>query len=182
MRLRRKLYGVNQNYFELFDLPAQFEIDLAVLDANYRKIQFEVHPDRFATSPPGDKLRSMQLATLANEAYQTLRNPASRARHLLNMHGIETLEDSNTSMSAAFLMQQMEWREAVEEARLSGDIGHLEALLNEMQSETENLVQTLHTHLDIHPNLQKAVEAVRELAFIDKVKADIKQIIEKLEH
>lgn len=172
---------MSQNYFELFNLPAQFGIDPAALDVNYRKIQSEAHPDRFVTGLSSEKLRSMQVATLANEAYQTLRNPASRGRYLLQLHGIETLEGSNTAMSPAFLMQQMEWREAIDEAQSSGDIARLEELLDEMQDEAKSLTKTLHTTLDVSRNLEKAAEAVRELTFIDKVKSDIKQLIEKLE-
>lgn len=173
---------MSQNYFELFNLPAQFDIDLKVLDVNYRKIQSEVHPDRFVTASPAEKLRSMQIATLANEAYQALRSPAARGRYLLQLQGIETLEGSNTAMSSAFLMQQMEWREAVEDAKAAQDIARLEALLDEMQGETKRLAQLLHASLDTQPDQKKAAEAVRELAFIDKVKSDIKQLIEKLEN
>ena len=96
------------NHFELFDLPQTFAIDLAKLDQVYRRLQGEVHPDRFATGSDSEKRQSLQLATQANDAYQTLKSPLLRARYLLQLKGIETLEESNTAMPASFLMQQME--------------------------------------------------------------------------
>jgi molecular chaperone HscB len=92
------------NHFALLGLPVQFEIDMDVLQSNYRKIQSEVHPDKFVTASPAERLQSMQSATLANEAFQTLKHPTSRARYLLQLQGIETLEDSNTAMPADFLV------------------------------------------------------------------------------
>jgi curved DNA-binding protein CbpA len=94
------MLDIHQNHFELFDLPASFAIDLDQLDRHYRKLQSEVHPDKFAAASPAERLRSMQLATHVNEAYQTLKSPITRARYLLHLHGVDTLEETNTAMPA----------------------------------------------------------------------------------
>lgn len=172
---------MQQNHFELFDLPASFAIDFAHLDQHYRRLQSEVHPDRFAAATPAERLRSMQLATHVNEAYQTLKSPIARARYLLHLNGVDTQEDTNTAMPAAFLMQQMEWREAIEEASDSGDMDALDQLLRELRREGAALEQRLHATLDQQRDFAQAAETVRKLRFLDKVRTEIEQAIEALE-
>ena len=122
------------NYFELFGLKPTFNIELATLESSYRKIQSETHPDRFVTASPTEKLVSMQQATFANEAYLILKKPANRAQYLLELQGITAISETNTAMSTEFLMQQMEWREATEDAIASKDIIALENLLSEIRN------------------------------------------------
>ncbi|MEO8419157.1 MAG: Fe-S protein assembly co-chaperone HscB [Methylophilaceae bacterium] len=172
---------LHQNHFELFSLPMQFAINLDMLDQNYRRLQSEVHPDRFAAAPSADRLRSMQLATQANEAYRTLKDPTTRARYLLQIHGVDSHHENNTAMPAEFLMLQMEWRELIAEASADRDVPALEKLLKITQQEAENLQEDLRTTLDENKQLLQAAEAVRKLSFIDKVRSDIEQTIIKLE-
>jgi molecular chaperone HscB len=168
-----------QNHFSLFQLPVQFEIDQATLDANYRKLQAEVHPDKFVNASPAERMQSMQMATLANEAYQTLKQPTARARYLLQLQGIATDEEQNTAMPADFLMTQMEWREAMEDAKFGKDIPALERLLSDMRQAAKALQQQVKTELTDAP--QAAALTVRKMRFIDKVTEDIDQIIAQLE-
>ncbi|HYN53699.1 MAG TPA: Fe-S protein assembly co-chaperone HscB [Methylotenera sp.] len=172
---------MTQNYFELFELESNFNIELAKLESNFRKIQSESHPDRFVTATPAEKLKSMQLATLANEAYQTLKKPANRAKYLLELQGIEAIAETNTKMPADFLMQQMEWREAIDDAKNANDISALDGLLHDMQIEAKVLNNQLGLLIDEHHDYQAATEATRKLIFIDKVCIDINKVIEKLE-
>lgn len=170
-----------QNYFSLLNLPENFSVDLAVLDANYRKLQAEVHPDKFVTASPAERLKSMQTATLANEAYQTLKNPTARARYMLESQGFATLEESNTSMPADFLMLQMEWREAIEDAKFAKDISALDAQLADMQKMAKTLQKNLGSSLSNKNTYAEAAQTVRKLSFIDKVSSDVKNIITLLE-
>ena len=165
------------NHFQLFNLPQTFAIDLATLDTQYRRLQSEVHPDRFAAGSDVEKLQSLQLATQANDAYQTLKNPLQRGRYLLQLRGLDTLEESNTAMPTAFLMQQMEWREAIEDA---GNVAALEVLQQEI-ADAENALQTkLGLALD-HNDDAVSTEAVRQLSFMDKLLTEIDSAIESLE-
>ena len=181
MWLRRELYGVTQGYFELFGLDSKFNIDVAMLESNFRKIQSDSHPDRFVTATPAEKLKSMQLATLANEGYQTLKQPANRAKYLLELQGIEAISETNTAMPMDFLMQQLEWREAIDDAKNAKDISGLDNLLRQMQQEANALNTTLTLLIDKNHDYQAATEATRKLIFIDKVCMDINKVIEKLE-
>ncbi|MSP86745.1 MAG: Fe-S protein assembly co-chaperone HscB [Methylotenera sp.] len=169
------------NYYQLFYLQPLFNIALKTLETNYRQIQSEAHPDRFVTATATEKLASMQLATLANEAYQTLKNPASRAKYLLELHGINAINESNTSMPTDFLMQQMQWRETLEDASMAHDISTLEALLSEMQAEAKSLQADLSLWFDERKDYANACETTRKLIFIDKVCADIQQAIDLLD-
>lgn len=175
------MLDLHQNHFELFDLPASFAIDRTLLDQSYRKLQSEVHPDRFAAASSSERLRSMQWATQANEAYQTLKSPVSRARYLLQLHGVDTQEETNTAMPPAFLMQQMEWREAIDEARAATDIAALEKLLLEMGREAAALESELHSAIDEKQDYAHAAGTVRKLRFLDKIREEIQQAIAALE-
>jgi molecular chaperone HscB len=169
------------NHFELFNLPVQFAIDLSTLDQNYRKLQGEVHPDRFAAGSGAERLKSMQLATQANEAYQILKDPTARARYLLKLQGIDTQEDSNTAMPHDFLMMQMEWREVLEEATDTHDIKTLDKLLAETRKTAKRFQQDLATQLGEAKELTLASGTVRKLSFIDKLQTDIEHAISRLE-
>ncbi|MBI3230440.1 MAG: Fe-S protein assembly co-chaperone HscB [Burkholderiales bacterium] len=156
-----------QNHFELFQLPQQFVIDSAALDAAYREVQSQVHPDRFVSSTEAQKRVAMQWATRANEAYQTLKNPQKRAQYLCELNGVNLETESNTSMPAAFLMQQMEWRETLAEARAAKDIDALEALAQELRHSSKALLQQVASSLAAEDYLATAGH-LRSLMFVDK--------------
>ena len=173
---------MTDNYFELFGLAPNFNIELATFENNFRKIQSASHPDRFVTGTAAEKLSAMQLATLANEAYQTLKSPANRAKYLLELQGITAISETNTAMPTDFLMQQMEWREALEDSKAAKDIFALEQLHAEIQLDGKTLQANLVDLLDIKRDYSTATDATRKLIFIDKVCADINKAIEHLDN
>ncbi|HVL77445.1 MAG TPA: Fe-S protein assembly co-chaperone HscB, partial [Noviherbaspirillum sp.] len=137
-----------QNHFELFHLPQQFTIDTAALDAAYREVQNRVHPDKFAGATDTEKRVAMQWATRANEAYQTLKNPFKRAAYLCELNGVDLQTESNTAMPPAFLMQQMEWREALDDARSGRDLDALEALEADVRATRQQQIAQIGEQLD----------------------------------
>jgi molecular chaperone HscB len=173
--------NMHKTHFELFGLPPLFAIDIVRLDQAYRHLQAEVHPDRFAAATDSERHQSLQWATHANEAYRTLKNPLTRARYLLQLHGVDTQEESNTAMPADFLMRQMEWREAIEDAVVVADVEALEALDRGLRSEARSLREELSLALDEQNDYAGASEIVRKLRFLDKVQAEIDQAIDALE-
>lgn len=168
-------------YFQLFALPENFAIDTKLLEANFRKIQSSSHPDRFVSATAAEKLASMQLATLANEAYDTLKNPARRAKYLLEKQGIDAVADTNTALPMDFLMQQMEWREQLDDAKTAKDVAALDELHGTLQSDAKMLESELTDLFDHKKDYVAATEVTRKLIFIDKVCADIQQAIEYLD-
>ena len=173
---------MTENYFELFGLDPVFNIDLTSLENSFRKIQSESHPDRFVTASSADKLKSMQLATLANEAYQTLKSSASRATYLLTLQGITAISETNTAMPTDFLMQQMEWREAIDDAKTAHNISELDNLLLEIKQEAKALNQNLVSEIDIQKDYEAASTSTRKLIFMDKLSIDIHKVIEQIEN
>ncbi len=156
-----------QNHFELFHLPQQFAVDLKALDQAYRDVQNQVHPDKFARSPDAEKRVAMQWATRANEAYQTLRSPLRRATYLCELNGVDLETESNTAMAPAFLMQQMEWREALDDARAAKDVNALAALDSELAGTRREQLAQIGAALDAQ-QYDKAALGVRQLMFLEK--------------
>ncbi|SMP70744.1 Fe-S protein assembly co-chaperone HscB [Noviherbaspirillum suwonense] len=156
-----------QNHFELFHLPQQYAVDLKALDQAYREVQNQVHPDKFARSPDAEKRVAMQWATRANEAYQTLRSPMRRATYLCELNGVDLETESNTAMAPAFLMQQMEWREALDDARAAKDVNALAALDAELADTRRAQLDDIGGALDAQ-QYDKAALGVRQLMFLEK--------------
>ena len=156
-----------QNHFALFHLPQQFAVDLKALDQAYRDVQNQVHPDKFARSPDAEKRVAMQWATRANEAYQTLRSPMRRATYLCELNGVDLETESNTSMAPAFLMQQMEWREALDDARAAIDVNALAALDRDLADTRRAQLDQIGAALD-GQDFHQAALGVRQLMFLEK--------------
>lgn len=171
----------NADHFALFGLPRAFRIDSDALDRGYRKIQAQIHPDRFADADEAAQRRSLQWATKANEAYQTLRKPLSRARYLLALLGHEVKTENNTTMSMAFLMEQMEWREAVVEARAAGNVAGLEEQEMRVRTQIREIYEVLASDLDERYNYSAAEDAVLRLMYLEKLLAEIDEAIATLE-
>ena len=167
--------GINlqQNYFEMFDVPENYRLDSVQLEQQYHALQTQVHPDKFAHLPEAQRRLSMQWASRVNEAYQTLRSPVARARYLLSLYGVDTQEETNTAMPMDFLMEQMEWREAVEKAQQSNDIVQLEKLETRLCREVEFLEASLAVKIDDEHSYAAAAESVRKLKFMEKLSEDI---------
>jgi len=171
---------LNQNHFELFNLPSQFALDAKALDESYRAVQAEVHPDRFAAAGNAQKRIAMQWATRVNEAYRTLKNPLARAGYVLHLRGIDVGAEDNTAMEPAFLMQQIEWREQIEDAAHARNAGELERLLDALRAERQVRLSKLGASLDSHAD-QSAAEAVRQLMFIERLESEVDTQLERLE-
>jgi molecular chaperone HscB len=169
-----------QNHFDLFHLPQHFALDTDALNKAYREVQNQVHPDKFVSATDAEKRVAMQWATRANEAYQTLKSPFKRAAYLCELNGIELHTESNTAMPRAFLMQQMEWRELLEEAKAAKDIAALEQLEAELRAARNTEVTQIGTLLDAHDFVQ-AAQGVRQLMFLEKFGEEIARIFEMME-
>ncbi len=173
--------GLLQDYFTLFGIARRFGIDSAALEQAYRDLQSEVHPDRHAHLSETQRRLSMQWATHANQAYATLKNPLTRAVYLLSLEGVATDGESNTAMSPEFLMEQMEWREAVAEAKASADIDELDALQRKLRHQAAALAGQLEGALDERAEYDEAADCARRMMFIEKLQHDINDALEALE-
>jgi molecular chaperone HscB len=169
-----------QNHFELFGLPARFAVPVEALERSYHDIQGRVHPDRFADATDAERRQAMQWATRVNEAYETLREPLKRARYLLALRGVDPQIETNTAMPPEFLMSQMEWREAVEEAAGAADVDELDHLLAKLRRDLHAELDALGRELDEGRN-DAAAASVRRLMFFEKIQHDIGEAIAAVE-
>jgi molecular chaperone HscB len=122
----------------------------------------------------------MQWATRANEAYKTLKNPFKRAAYLCELNGIDLQVDSNTAMPREFLMQQMEWREELEDAKAAKDLDALDALEKQLRNARRSKLAHIGELLDAE-NFSEAAQCVRQLMFLEKFGEEVHAVFEKLE-
>lgn len=159
------------DYFSLFGLPARFDLDAQALESAWRTVAARVHPDRYATASPAERRVAMQWAARANEAYRHLRDPLLRARYLCEQAGVDLQTESNTSMDTAFLMQQMTWREMMDDAR--DDAAVLAALRTELEQARQQMRAVLTRLLDEQRDYAAAGLKVREWMFVEKLAQEL---------
>jgi len=161
--LWRKFYSLTQNYFELFNLPEKFQINLEKLQENYRTIQKEIHPDRFAMATENEKIQSMIKSTQINDAYQALKSPIKRAKYILSLH--KSLE--KIPLPPDFLMQQMEWEEHLD--TISENKNELNKFKFIINKEYEQYSLLLETQIDINQDWEEAAITIDKLHFVEKL-------------
>ena len=171
----------NADYFSLFQLPRTFRQDISSLDNRFREVQAQVHPDKFVQAGDAERRLSLQWATRANEAYQTLKKPLARAQYLLSLGGHDVEGENNNAMPPEFLMEQMEWREAVAEARIAREVGELEQLHHRVKERMANRYEQLAELLDDQKDFSTASDRVRRLMFLEKLLFDIDDAMAALE-
>ncbi len=169
--------NLQSNDFELFGVPEQFAQDRALLETRWKELQREAHPDKFAAQGTAAQRLAMQWSVRINEAYQRLKDPIQRAAYLCELRGASIDAQRNTAMPADFLMQQMEWREALDEADSEDDMDQISdqaaSLLREMLLKVEQ-------QLDVEQLAPQAAQTVRAMMFIEKFQADIERRYELL--
>jgi len=169
--------SASDNYFTFFGLTPRFVFDTSVLDQAYLAIQKEVHPDRYASGSDTEQRLAMQMATYANGAYRTLKDPIARGLYLCQLHGVEANLETNTAMPVQFLMKQMEWREAMDDH--TDDLEALEGLATEVEKARHASLLEL-THAFEQSAYPQAVDVLRGLLFINKFATELDDAIAQL--
>ena len=163
--------------FELFGLPTAFELDRTQVDLQWKSLQREAHPDRFASEGAAAQRIAMQWSVRINEAYSRLKDPLKRAAYLCELNGAAVNAENNTNMPSAFLMQQMEWREALDDCKAlkASDAKDraLEKLLDEVDTSHAQALKQIAKLIDVEQNFPAAVGQVRALMFIEKFAQEV---------
>jgi molecular chaperone HscB len=167
-----------QSHFDLFGLPQAFAVEADALERSYREIQSRVHPDRFAHAGDAERRASLQWTTRVNEAYRTLKDPVQRAKHLLELNGVDVAFETNTAMPADFLAQQMALRESLEDAK---DASALDALRRNLVKDKQLLEKAIAEAIDAKRDYAGAAGLVRKLQFLDKLDSEIDAAYETIE-
>lgn len=168
-----------QNHYELFGLQPRFNLDLPELEQAYRGIQSRVHPDKFVHASDAERRASMQSAIQVNEAYRTLKSPLARARYLLALQHVDVTSESNTAMTPEFLQEQMQWRESVEDAAVHP--AELAALASRLGREMQEHYAQLGRQLDEESDYPRAADLVRKLMFLERLREEIGDAMERSE-
>jgi molecular chaperone HscB len=162
--------NLNDTDFELFAVPASFAQDRATLDTRWKELQREAHPDRFAAQGAAAQRVAMQWSVRINEAYQRLKDPIKRATYLCELNGAPVNAENNTAMPADFLIQQMEWREELDDAR---DASALDKLRSEVEAGRASALSSLDSLIDEKGDYAGASRQVRALMFIERFAEDV---------
>jgi molecular chaperone HscB len=173
------MFDFSKNYFELFGMPVGFLLDVAELSVRYRELQKVVHPDRYAASGEQSRRLSLQGATMVNEAYQTLKDPLKRAQYLLSLKGVDTIAGNRTLDDPAFLMQQMELREALANVRGAPDPqAELDGLLHEIGDMIKAQVAQLAVQFEESgpEQLSAAAQTIKKMQFLNKLHAEAEAV------
>lgn len=171
----RFAFSVTNNFFFLFGLPERFALDGEALERAYRALQSKVHPDRYAAAPEAERRAAMQWAAHANEAYSVLRNPLRRAIYLCEQRGAPVRAESNTEMPDEFLLQQMQWREALDEAINPLDWERVQALLDEVQAQRAAVQTEFAAAVDEQGDMSLAVGLARQWMFLERMGQEVQR-------
>ncbi|MDV7105304.1 co-chaperone HscB [Vibrio sp. TH_r3] len=164
------------NHFELFGLPIQYDLDGSLLSSQFRDLQRQFHPDKFANGSERDKLLAVQKAAQINDAYQILKQPIARAEYILLLNGIDIKDEQTTLQDLDFLMEQMQLREELEEITSEDALFDFDSKVSKMYK--KNL---LDVKKELDDSLwEQATDRVRKLKFIAKLKNEIERVEDKL--
>ncbi len=170
--------NLQSNDFELFNVPQAFALDRQQLDERWKQLQREVHPDRHTTADAQTQRQAMQWSVRINEAYQRLKDPLKRAAYLCELNGQAVDAESNTSMPSDFLMQQMEWREKLEEA---DGVEQMEALADEVATKRRDMLAEMTKLADEEKNYVTLAQMVRAMMFVQRFAQDVDNRLEQMD-
>jgi molecular chaperone HscB len=170
--------NLQSNDFELFGLEQRFAQNRSQLDARWKDLQREAHPDKFAAQGAAAQRVAMQWSVRINEAYQRLKDPLKRAAYLCEINGFPVNAENNTAMPAAFLMQQMQWREDLDEAHSADD---LEKIRLQVLQAGRDVLLNLERLIDIQKSFADAVGQVRAMMFIERFSKDVDNRLDQIE-
>lgn len=158
--------NIQDNDFELFGLEPRFAQRGSELESRWKELQSQVHPDRFVGQGASAQRLAMQWSVRVNEEHKRLRDPLRRAAYLCELKGAPIGAHDNTSMPAEFLLQQMSWREALDEAVVRADV---ERLIAEVRTVRAHALVRCEELLDVEDNAPAAAQQVRGLMFLDRL-------------
>ncbi|HYE71664.1 MAG TPA: Fe-S protein assembly co-chaperone HscB [Aquabacterium sp.] len=169
--------NLSDDDFALFGLPHRFRQDRAAIDERWKQLQREAHPDRFAAQGAAAQRVAMQWSVRINEAYQRLKDPLKRAAYLCELRGAAIDAENNTAMPADFLMEQMAWREALDDA---GGEQDLDVLQQQLQGARKSRLGAIENLLDEQGDAAAAAQQVRALMFIERFAHDVEARFDQL--
>lgn len=167
------------DYFTLFGLTPGYTLNTELLASRYQELQRQFHPDKYASRPQAEQLLAVSQSATINQAWQTLRHPLSRAEYLLSLHGFDLASEQHTVRDTAFLMEQLELREELDEIEQAKDEARLESFITRVKGMFDTRHQQMVEQLN-NETWDVAADTVRKLRFLDKLRSSAEQLEEKL--
>lgn len=167
-------------HFALFDMKPGYRLDLDQLATRYRELARTVHPDRFADASEREQRLALERAAQLNDAYQTLKCAPRRALYLLALKGRE-LPLEVTVQDPQFLLQQMQWREELEDLQDSADLAGVDVFKRRLKGAQAELDGDFAECWDDPGRREEAERLVRRMQFIDKLTHEVRQLEERLD-
>lgn len=163
---------MTESPFDVLGLPAQFALELSVLEARVRDLQRALHPDRHTNGTPAERRASLSRAVSVNEAYRTLRDELTRAAALLRLRGRDPKETGGVA-DPQFLMEVMELRESLAEARAARASDRVRTLASEVTRSMDATRREIASALDANADLDRAERELAKMRyyrrFLDEV-------------
>ncbi|SFV85356.1 Chaperone protein HscB [hydrothermal vent metagenome] len=168
-----------QNYFELFSLEVDFDLDTKVLAGIYQTQIAQHHPDKFVTKSEKEQLLALQNTALINTAFDTLKSPLLRATYLLELQGINAFDEKDTQMDVDFLMAQIALRESLEVIEKSKDELELDDFIENIGGKVAQNIDKISQSFKVNA-LNNIKNLVRELKFYTQLNAQANQLMDEL--
>ena len=169
----------NKNYFEIFSLQESFDLDIEKLTVEYKNLQSQMHPDKFSDADDATRLNALQLSSIVNDAFVTLKSPLKRAAYLLTLNGINPEENNQEHLSESLLLQQMAWRDLLDDATEAEDINAIEDLKQKVMEEHQNCIIEFQDCVNAY-NFVDAKPVYNKLQFVEKMLSEINRSEEKI--
>ena len=168
------------NPFALFDLPVAFQVDSALLNERYLALQKSLHPDNFSAASAQEQRLAIQKSAEINDALRILKDPIARADSIIALNtGEQENPEEKSNKDIGFLMQQMEWRETLENIENRQDTDELTAFAQEINQFRHAILSELSTALNAQQwDIARAI--TDKLRFIKKLQTEIERVEETL--
>ncbi len=168
------------NIFELFGLEAQYDIDLGILNDNYRNLQKEFHPDRFANSSDNERKKALLESSKLNDAFNILKDPVRRAEALIEILSSQMVDkDRASNHDLDFLMKQMSYREQLETIEQNQDSCELFEFQDSIAEENKALVIALQESFN-NKDYETSLAIVDKMRFMKKLIIETERVEEAL--
>ena len=168
------------NPFALFDLPVAFQVDSALLNERYLALQKSLHPDNFSAASAQEQRLAIQKSAEINDALRILKDPIARADSIIALNtGEQENPEEKSNKDIGFLMQQMEWRETLENIENRKDTDELTAFTQEINQIRHAILSELSTALG-EQRWDIARAMTDKLRFIKKLQTEIERVEETL--
>jgi molecular chaperone HscB len=167
-----------QNYFELFSLEVDFDLNIKALEVVYQTQIGQHHPDKFVSKSEKQQLFALQNTSLINTAFDTLKSPLLRATYLLELQGINAFDEKDTQMDMDFLMSQIALRESLEAIEKTKDEIDLDDFITNVGGKIKANIEQIQVFFKEN-SLDKIKNLVRELKFYTQLESQAKQLMDE---